>query len=90
MNGKQIVGAAARAFLITGEFAGAAPYGSGHINDTYCAVFGNGGGEHAVSSPANQSPNLQESRHADGEYRAGDSASRRAGCGSIRTATDAC
>lgn len=28
-----------REFEIGGEFAGAAPYGSGHINDTYCAVF---------------------------------------------------
>jgi Phosphotransferase enzyme family len=26
-------------FTIDGEFAGAAPYGSGHINDSYCAVF---------------------------------------------------
>jgi Ser/Thr protein kinase RdoA (MazF antagonist) len=31
--------AAARAFAISGEFAGAAPYGSGHINDSYCAIF---------------------------------------------------
>jgi len=35
--------AAARAFAISGEFAGAAPYGSGHINDSYCAVFEQGG-----------------------------------------------
>ncbi len=34
---------AARAFAIDGEFAGAAPYGSGHINDSYCAVFEQGG-----------------------------------------------
>lgn len=30
---------AARAFAISGEFAGASPYGSGHINDSYCAIF---------------------------------------------------
>jgi aminoglycoside phosphotransferase (APT) family kinase protein len=30
---------AARAFDIQGDFLGAAPYGSGHINDSYCAVF---------------------------------------------------
>jgi hypothetical protein len=28
-----------RQFQIDGEFVAAAPYGSGHINDTYCAVF---------------------------------------------------
>ena len=28
-----------RPFTIHGEFAGAAPYGNGHINDSYCAVF---------------------------------------------------
>jgi aminoglycoside phosphotransferase (APT) family kinase protein len=31
--------AAARAFDIQGDFLGASPYGSGHINDSYCAVF---------------------------------------------------
>jgi aminoglycoside phosphotransferase (APT) family kinase protein len=36
--------AAARAFAISGEFAGASPYGSGHINDSYCAIFEHGGG----------------------------------------------
>lgn len=32
-----------RHFAIDGEFAGAAPYGSGHINDSYCAVFNDNG-----------------------------------------------
>jgi len=36
------VGAAARHFAIDGDFAGAKPYGSGHINDSYCAVFDRG------------------------------------------------
>lgn len=31
--------AVAREFQILGEFIDATPYGSGHINDTYCAVF---------------------------------------------------
>jgi hypothetical protein len=33
----------ARQFQIYGEFLSAGPYGSGHINDTYCAVFNQGG-----------------------------------------------
>ena len=33
------MGAATRHFAIDGKFTGAAPYGSGHINDSYCAVF---------------------------------------------------
>src|SRR5579862_416427 len=31
--------AVAQQFQIDGEFVSAAPYGSGHINDSYCAVF---------------------------------------------------
>lgn len=30
-------------FAIPGDFLGAAPYGSGHINDTYCAQYSQGG-----------------------------------------------
>jgi thiamine kinase-like enzyme len=33
------MGAVARHFQISGEFIGATSYGSGHINDSYCAVF---------------------------------------------------
>lgn len=33
----------ARAFQIHGEFVSAAPYGSGHINDTFCTVFSQAG-----------------------------------------------
>src|SRR5947209_6104797 len=33
----------AREFQIYSEFVEAAPYGSGHINDTYCAVFDQAG-----------------------------------------------
>ncbi|MGA2730701.1 MAG: aminoglycoside phosphotransferase family protein [Terracidiphilus sp.] len=39
MNQENSVGAATRHFAIDGKFTGAAPYGSGHINDSYCAVF---------------------------------------------------
>jgi hypothetical protein len=39
IKGNQDVGTAARAFDIQGDFLGASPYGSGHINDSYCAVF---------------------------------------------------
>jgi len=37
------VGAVAGQFQIYGEFLGAEAYGSGHINDTYCAHFDQGG-----------------------------------------------
>jgi Ser/Thr protein kinase RdoA (MazF antagonist) len=39
MKLKHDVRAVARQFQIHGEFLEAAPYGSGHINDTYCVVF---------------------------------------------------
>ena len=39
MTLKHDVRAIARAFEIHGAFVSAAPYGSGHINDTYCVVF---------------------------------------------------
>ena len=43
MNLKHDVRAVARQFQIPGEFLSAEPYGSGHINDTYCVVFDQGG-----------------------------------------------
>ena len=39
MSKQPSVDAVARRFQINGEFLSATPYGSGHINDTYCAVF---------------------------------------------------
>ncbi|HUB28090.1 MAG TPA: aminoglycoside phosphotransferase family protein [Terracidiphilus sp.] len=39
MNNHYDIGAVARHFEIPGEFASAEPYGSGHINDSFCAVF---------------------------------------------------
>src|ERR1700677_795501 len=35
--------APARQFQLHGEFIAAEPYGSGHINDTYCATFDQAG-----------------------------------------------
>ena len=43
MNLKHDVRAVARHFQLPGEFLQAAPYGSGHINDTYSATFDQGG-----------------------------------------------
>lgn len=43
MNLKHDIRAVARQFQIDGEFRSAESYGSGHINDTYCAVFDQAG-----------------------------------------------
>lgn len=43
MNLKHDVRAVAAQFQIYGKFLNAAPYGSGHINDTYCVVFDQSG-----------------------------------------------
>jgi hypothetical protein len=43
MKLKHNVRAVARQFRIHGDFVSAAPYGSGHINDTYCVVFNQSG-----------------------------------------------
>jgi aminoglycoside phosphotransferase (APT) family kinase protein len=43
LNLKHDVRAVARQFPLPGEFISAAPYGSGHINDTYGVVFDQGG-----------------------------------------------
>jgi hypothetical protein len=43
MKLKHDLRAVARQFQICGQFRSAEPYGSGHINDTYCAVFDQAG-----------------------------------------------
>ena len=43
MNLRHDIQSVARNFHIYGDFIGAEPYGGGHINDTYCAVFNQGG-----------------------------------------------
>ena len=43
MNLKHDVREVVKHFQIHGEFVKAEPYGSGHINDTYCVVFDQGG-----------------------------------------------
>jgi hypothetical protein len=42
-NLKHNVRAVARQFLLAGEFVSAEPYGSGHINDTYCVTYDQAG-----------------------------------------------
>ncbi len=42
-NPKHDVRAVAAQFELPGQFISAMPYGSGHINDTYCAIFEQGG-----------------------------------------------
>jgi hypothetical protein len=43
MSSESNIGAVSCQFQIGGEFVGATPYGSGHINDTWCAVFSHAG-----------------------------------------------
>jgi hypothetical protein len=43
MKAKHDIRAIAAQFQIRGEFLGAEPYGSGHINDTYCAIINQAG-----------------------------------------------
>jgi Ser/Thr protein kinase RdoA (MazF antagonist) len=43
MNLRHDVASVARKFRLYGDFIRAEPYGNGHINDTYCAVFDQGG-----------------------------------------------
>ena len=69
LNGNESVGSAAKAFAIEGEFAGASPYGSGHINDSYRAVFRCNGSQsqymlqrinhHIFKSPARLMENIE-------------------------------
>jgi Ser/Thr protein kinase RdoA (MazF antagonist) len=46
MNEAQNAGSTARQFDIAGDFCEARPFGSGHINDTYRAVFSEDGRQH--------------------------------------------
>jgi len=43
MNSQYDLRSTAHKFNFYGEFLSAAPYGSGHINDTFCAVYSQGG-----------------------------------------------
>ncbi len=43
MTGRHDIQLVSRNFQICGRFLSAEPYGSGHINDTYCAIFDQGG-----------------------------------------------
>jgi Phosphotransferase enzyme family len=87
-NLKHDVRAVARQFPLCGEFVSAAPYGSGHINDTYCVVFDQGGARvryilqrinHLIfKNPAALMENVQRVTAHLGQKAAGDTdASRR-------------
>jgi hypothetical protein len=62
-------GRAVEGFAVDGTLASIAPYGSGHINDSYCAVFERGGGRqryllqrintHVFSDPAALMENIE-------------------------------
>ena len=41
-DSKYNIPAIAAQFAVYGDFVDAFPYGSGHINDTFCAVFDQG------------------------------------------------
>jgi len=43
MNPHHDVRSISNHFAIHGDFRDAAPYGTGHINDTYCATYDRGG-----------------------------------------------
>ncbi|HUD46263.1 MAG TPA: aminoglycoside phosphotransferase family protein [Candidatus Baltobacteraceae bacterium] len=43
LNTEHDIRAVTREFELRGEFVAAAPYGTGHINDTYCVVLDHGG-----------------------------------------------
>ena len=56
-------------FRFRGDFVSAEPYGSGHINDTYCVIFEQAGSPRPrFISPAHQPQHLQATRRAHGEH----------------------
>ena len=88
MNLKHDVRAIAREFEIHGEYVSAAPYGSGHINDTYCVVFDQAGARvryifqrinHLVfKNPVALMENVSRvTRHLGGKFAGAGDASRR-------------
>ncbi|MDB6019376.1 MAG: hypothetical protein JWR19_3865 [Pedosphaera sp.] len=88
MNLKHDVRAVARQFQICGEIRSAEPYGSGHINDTYCVVFDQAGTcvryifqriNHLVfKNPVALMENIARvTRHLGGEFAGAGDASRR-------------
>ena len=89
MNLKHDVRSIARKFKLHGEFLSAEPYGSGHINDTYCVVFDQAGSRvryifqrinHLVfKTPVALMENISRvTRHLAGKYAGAGDASRRA------------
>jgi len=79
----------ARQFQIAGDFVRAEPYGSGHINDTFCAVFSQAGASdryiiqrinhHVFKQPVALMENVQRvTRHLGAKFAGLPDASRRA------------
>jgi hypothetical protein len=83
LNLKHDVHAVTRQFQLRGEFISAAPYGNGHINDTYCVVFDQGGSRvryivqrinhHVFKNPAALMENIQRVTAHLGQKSAGQS-----------------
>lgn len=88
MKSNYDVCAVASQFEIAGEYLHAEPYGSGHINDTYCVVYSQGGtpirylfqriNHHVFKQPAALMENIQRvTRHLAAKVAAQTDASRR-------------
>jgi len=88
MKTKHDVRTVVRQFEIPGEFLSAEPYGSGHINDTYCVVFNQAGQQvryifqrinHVVfKNPVALMGNIARvTRHLGGKFAGASDASRR-------------
>jgi hypothetical protein len=83
LNLKHDIRAVTRQFPLRGEFIAAAPYGNGHINDTYCVVFDQGGrrvryivqriNHHIFKNPAALMENIQRVTAHLGQKSAGQS-----------------
>jgi len=89
MNLKQDLQAITRHFHIYGEFVKAVPYGSGHINDTYCVAFNQAGcpvryifqriNHHVFRNPEALMENiLRVTQHLGGKFSEHEDASRSA------------
>ena len=67
-------------FDMRADFVDAQSFGSGHINDTYCASYDQAGVARPLHPPADQPPRLQESGPADGKRRPRDPLTRWRDC----------
>ena len=87
MTKQHDIGAVMRQFAISGEFVAAAPYGTGHINDSYCVVFDRAGAQaryilqrinhHVFNNPVAVMENIQRVTSHLGAQVAGEPDSER-------------